>query len=929
MLSVAVLCSLLGALWISPLNGQQTGPSPVVFVSPESCSEGVEYYSPSRLTCLSCGANRTTAEDGLTCTCSPGFIQPIGSQDCTECASPTVSSRDGLFCLSCVDGYNSATGQCNTCPGGRSHILVDTPPDPAGSPGSRECVECPVGSWAAVGGLQCIPCGVGDCSQCTSTITHGGVCFPPTPPLPSPPTNVFHYYQEHFTAATQLCVDGNASSCQLLANLCTLQLYNRDDPACVLIQQLSEDLLQSLYYPPGSADQVLESTDIQTSLITREGAEGVSNLPLWAGSYSLNGTLLGLEELTQQILLCTEPQPRASALWRVGVVYQISCTVSAEALLRKGSNAPVFYELYLHDQTSTTDTLHSLPVLITNYRSTSGEAVNDDSDVGSWQFVRRFFLFESVTARPLYTSSTTLTVLMMSEGGRIFPPYLRVSYSNWTPTDQDLPSSHITEYAGTSQSFLIALIVLSLVCAVLGGVYSGLKVNGFVRRTGLTCCDLHSLVYAVVMFCDGTSTLLYLLLTAISLFWLIFYKVQYYLLLPLPSPTEDLTFILLLAMAALFRILHVLYQLWHQSKVDVFFIDWEKPRGLVQTTNQNADVAQTIPPNRMSPVSIWRTYFVVNEWNELQSLRRINNTLLVAMVLLFAHVIGLEHLAERDPASNVTSDPSRYSAPFSPILRFSITTIFFSLFAALLRGYMFLIYERYFEHKLRQFVDLCSVANVSVLVLSRQLYGHYIHGKSVHGHADTDMRQMNYNFKKEQEDMCGRRGLEGDDQLFEMLLTREFRTHYDKIVTPLRGDGLSHAQAGQTGVSEAGLKAHQGLTYYLSTFIEHGLKDVDYIVGVKTAMERLLGIEFFDALGKCVFYKTARHSFGDVLFHGCEWSLFQLDLLLFGIIDVVSNSYPLAAVITLLVSWLVMFVRDWAGRRNIAKKTLVDERFLL
>ncbi len=63
---------------------------------------------------------------------------------------------------------------------------------------------------------------------------------------------------------------------------------------------------------------------------------------------------------------------------------------------------------------------------------------------------------------------------------------------------------------------------------------------------------------------------------------------------------------------------------------------------------------------------------------------------------------------------------------------------------------MFLIYERYFEHKLRQFVDFCSVANVSVLVLSRPLFGHYIHGKSVHGHADTDMRQMNYNFRKEQ-----------------------------------------------------------------------------------------------------------------------------------------------------------------------------------
>ncbi len=35
-----------------------------------------------------------------------------------------------------------------------------------------------------------------------------------------------------------------------------------------------------------------------------------------------------------------------------------------------------------------------------------------------------------------------------------------------------------------------------------------------------------------------------------------------------------------------------------------------------------------------------------------------------------------------------------------------------------------------------------------------------------------------------------------------------------------------------------------------------GLKDVDYCVGAKTVMERLLGIEFFDALGKCVFYKS-------------------------------------------------------------------------
>ena len=63
---------------------------------------------------------------------------------------------------------------------------------------------------------------------------------------------------------------------------------------------------------------------------------------------------------------------------------------------------------------------------------------------------------------------------------------------------------------------------------------------------------------------------------------------------------------------------------------------------------------------------------------------------------------------------------------------------------------MFLIYERFFEHKIRQFVDLCSVSNVSVFIMTRKLFGFYVHGRSVHGHADTNLRGMNINLHKEQ-----------------------------------------------------------------------------------------------------------------------------------------------------------------------------------
>ena len=46
-------------------------------------------------------------------------------------------------------------------------------------------------------------------------------------------------------------------------------------------------------------------------------------------------------------------------------------------------------------------------------------------------------------------------------------------------------------------------------------------------------------------------------------------QVQYYLLLPLPSPTEDLAFILLLAMAALFRVSRIFHYLceWVHCKL--------------------------------------------------------------------------------------------------------------------------------------------------------------------------------------------------------------------------------------------------------------------------------------------------------------------------------------------------------------------------
>ena len=76
----------------------------------------------------------------------------------------------------------------------------------------------------------------------------------------------------------------------------------------------------------------------------------------------------------------------------------------------------------------------------------------------------------------------------------------------------------------------------------------------------------------------------------------------------------------------------------------------------------------------------------------------------------------------------------------------------FSLFSftAVLQWLFFtLIWERFVEDKVRQFVDLCSMANISVFIMENSQFGYYIHGRSPHGIADTGMMEMFLQLKRE------------------------------------------------------------------------------------------------------------------------------------------------------------------------------------
>lgn len=73
-------------------------------------------------------------------------------------------------------------------------------------------------------------------------------------------------------------------------------------------------------------------------------------------------------------------------------------------------------------------------------------------------------------------------------------PYLRVTYAPWTPdsaTPTSLASQYSTTYMQSSQPVIIGLSVTASILFLFLLCYAGVRVNGFLRRSGALFCELH------------------------------------------------------------------------------------------------------------------------------------------------------------------------------------------------------------------------------------------------------------------------------------------------------------------------------------------------------------------------------------------------------------------------------------------------------
>ncbi|XP_060249494.1 meckelin isoform X5 [Ovis aries] len=841
-------------------------------------------------------------------------------------------TEDGWNCISCPGGL-TAEGKCH-CPTG--HILVERNVNGTLlSQATCELCDESENSFTVANALgnrcvRCEPTFINTSRSCACSepnILTGGLCFSSTGNFPLRMISAARYgelgisftsawFAKYLQSSAAACwVYGNLTSCQAVGNMCVMNMNYYDSStfdACGLFQVIFENTaalgtvhsvsfwrqnLPWLFYGDqlGLAPQILSTTPLPTNF-SFKGENQNTKLKFVAASYDVRGNFLKWQTLEGGILqLCPDTETRLNAAYSFGTTYQQSCEIPIPKILTDFPT-PTFYDVYLeYTDENQHQYIWAVPVLNLNLQHKK-MFVNQDSSSGKWLLTRRIFLVDTLSGREndlgsqprlirvATQISLSIHLVPNTKNGNIYPPLITIVYSDVDIKDPNSQSVKVSFSVTYEMDQREAQVQTDIALGVLGGLAvlsSLLKTAGWKRRIGSPMIDLQTVTKFLVYYAGDLANVFFIITVGTGLYWLIFFKAQKSVSVLLPVPAQEERFVTYVGCGFALKALQFLHKLISQITIDIFFIDWERPKGKVLKAVEGEGGVRSATV----PVSIWRTYFVANEWNEIQTVRKINPLFQVLTVL------------------------------------FLLEIVFFGVF-----------YERFIEDKIRQFVDLCCMSNISVLLLSHRCFGYYIHGRSVHGHADTNMEEMNRNLKREAENLCSQRGLvpNTDGQTFQIAISSQMRQHYDRIHETLtRKNGPARLLSSSGSTFEQSVKAYHTMNKFLGSFIDHVHKEMDYFIKDKLLLERILGMEFMEPMEKSIFYNDEGYSFSNVLYYGNEATLLIYDLMFFCVVDLACQNFVLAAFLTYLQQEIFRFIRNAVGQKNLASKTLVDQRFLI
>ena len=393
---------------------------------------------------------------------------------------------------------------------------------------------------------------------------------------------------------------------------------------------------------------------------------------------------------------------------------------------------------------------------------------------------------------------------------------------------------------------------------------------------------------------------------------------------------------------------YIMYRIYNQVTVDIFFIDWEHEKNKKEETF-NDEITFSKPYK-----CPWRTIHVVNQYNLLQKSRTISIPFcfLCLLFLYYSKYTNWYRYAQLAPNISWVE-----RSPENILLRHFVGTSI--LFIVGLAQYILVrVVQLWIPTKKTEFLDLCSVANMSVLILSDSLRGYYLHGQSPLGMADTTLYQLAQFLEEESKGKIKGRGITDNKndnlQTYEIYLSFPMRRIYDSFYFTPTTNEIIHGNSKDANFNQAkfrnvfrfipyGLETgniyqlNKFMNTHLKTKIEQATMQSHILIKEKTKCERLFDFPpSIDLTSKdvkeLVFYKDEGGNFEDVLFTGMEleWLIFVIYVWEMWCIALqrYNHSFPISIFMTYVMERIFFKVRVFFGEKNVARKAIVDNRFL-
>ena len=536
-------------------------------------------------------------------------------------------------------------------------------------------------------------------------------------------TTMLHYFTKAATHCQHYGGSQDIQQCEILANLCALQLYDDQSTVCATYISITTKRgndyqfnvlnwvkgMPWLYYAGNSVACFDSGIDQSVSLRN-------DHLQYVLGTYTMNGTFLGYQPLNTLFSYCGRLSPysdqgggssssTAYQLFADATNNNYTCDLSTLY------NTPqLFYELYLLGSN-----FYPVPVRIVNLRTgTSGFQPNnlrptdnlcDSTDV----LVRRFFLVDLVSGltsgsgsgQPKvmrYASQISLEVSQRVMNARkIYPPVLTIQYTEvYPPTKlskavlvpyqiQGRYTMNLSAFFRTLFGFFIAGVVITGLLFLLRytnwNTRNARSLSTTVSSTSLGGINTSVLIEMSILLLHSWVLVFFPFTVLVCWYGFVFFKLQSYpaVLLPpmdaLYSPSSPYyPFTVMLHVLTFFQLAYVCFLVKRQANSDIFFLDWEPSKSRAGDKKGN--------------VSVWRTILVANEYAEMQTLRKTDIKFTLFFIVLVLIGQKLEYNSTQQPdVTNLTQGPQNV------ILRFAETTFWWLVFSAAQYLWKYFIYE--------------------------------------------------------------------------------------------------------------------------------------------------------------------------------------------------------------------------------------------